>query len=89
MASLGRDGSQPATFGLSAPRVLLPDLRGGGAERVSIELAYEFTRLGYKVEFVLMEAVGELYQEIASDFSIHDLGISRLRELPFSLVSHG
>jgi hypothetical protein len=39
--------------------LLLPDLRGGGAERVNLNLAYEFIRAGYEVDFVLRQARGE------------------------------
>ena len=39
--------------------ILLPNLRVGGAERVNLNLAYEFKRNGYQVEFVLMQANGE------------------------------
>ena len=43
--------------------MLLPSLHGGGAERVNIDLAYEFNLKGHKVEFVLMQARGELLKE--------------------------
>jgi glycosyltransferase involved in cell wall biosynthesis len=64
--------------------LLLPDLRGGGAERVNLELARELTALGHDVEFVLQRAVGELLQE-AADFRITDLGVNRARQIPLVL----
>ena len=48
--------------------ILLPDLRGGGAERVNLDLAQEFARAGHEVEFVLMQARGELLEEAAPAF---------------------
>ena len=53
--------------------ILLPDLRGGGAERVNLDLAYEFVRAGHEVEFVLMQARGELLEEARTSFSVVDL----------------
>ena len=65
--------------------VLLPDLRGGGAERVSLDLAHEFSRAGHKVEFVLMRAKGELLREAENSFSVVNLDIARSRQVPAAL----
>ena len=68
--------------------ILLPDLRGGGAERVNLDLAQEFARAGHDVEFVLMQARGELLEEAGASFSVVDLAIPapahclRARPLP-------
>ena len=64
--------------------ILLPDLRGGGAERVNLDLAQEFARAGHDVEFVLMQARGELLEEAGASFSVVDLAIPRARTLPSS-----
>lgn len=61
--------------------MVLPDLRGGGAERVNIDLAYEFSRLGHEVVFVVMNAEGAYLEEVSSFFSIINLRISRVRHL--------
>jgi len=68
--------------------LLLPDLRAGGAERVSIDLAREFERQGHTVRFVLMQNQGEFCPEIAGEFEIVDLGIPRVRQLLTKLKSH-
>lgn len=68
--------------------ILLPDLRGGGAERVSLDLAYEFARQGHQVEFVLLRANGELLAEASSAFQVVDLNCPRARVLPPSLVRY-
>ncbi|MDG1389552.1 MAG: glycosyltransferase [Halioglobus sp.] len=65
--------------------ILLPDLAGGGAERLSIDLAHEFTRAGHDVEFVLMRMDGELLPEAHESFSVVDLGAPRARQLPMAL----
>jgi len=68
--------------------ILLPDLRGGGAERVNLDLAYEFARAGHEVEFVLMQARGELLEEARASFYVVDLATPRARALPLALARH-
>ena len=68
--------------------ILLPDLRGGGAERVNLDLAYEFARAGHKVEFVLMQARGEFMSEAKAAFSIVDLNCPQARNLPRILARY-
>ncbi|MBW3617027.1 MAG: glycosyltransferase [Proteobacteria bacterium] len=65
--------------------MLLPDLRGGGAERVSLSLAEEFVCRGYAVELVLMRRVGELLEQAPAGCSIVDLGAPRLRNVWLAL----
>ena len=62
--------------------ILLPDLRGGGVERIRIVLAHEFARQGHRVEFLLMQARGELLTEAQAAFSVVDLNCPRARNLP-------
>lgn len=68
--------------------ILLPDLRGGGVERIRIVLAHEFVRAGHTVEFVLMQAKGELLGEAQASFSVVDLASSRSRTLPLALARY-
>ena len=68
--------------------ILLPDLRGGGVERIRIVLAKEFIRAGYEVEFVLMKAQGELLDEARKTFSVIELSNPSLRNLHFPLVHY-
>lgn len=59
---------------------LLPDLRGGGAERVMLTLASEFSSLGLAPQFILARAEGALLNEARSaGFPITDLKAHRLR----------
>lgn len=67
---------------------LLPDLRGGGAERVTIDLAREFVRLGHEAEFVLMQATGDFLPEARREFSVVDLATPRARNLLPALVRY-
>jgi glycosyltransferase involved in cell wall biosynthesis len=68
--------------------ILLPDLRGGGAERVNLDLAHEFARAGHEVEFVLMQARGELLEEAKASFPVVDLATPRARSLPLALARY-
>lgn len=68
--------------------ILLPDLRGGGVERIRIVLAHEFARAGHDVEFVLMQARGELLEEAQAYFSCVDLDTPRFRSLIFPLARY-
>lgn len=68
--------------------ILLPNLHGGGAERVNLDLAKEFTRQGYHVEFVLMQGEGKLLPEAQGLFSVVDLNVKRIRHVPVALARY-
>ena len=68
--------------------IVLPDLRGGGVERIRLVLAKEFFRAGHTVEFLLMQARGELLDEAKQMFSVVDLKCPRARKLPLSLARY-
>lgn len=68
--------------------IVLPDLRGGGAERVNLDLAHEFARQGHTVEFVLMRVNGELLGEAKAAFEVVDLGTPRARQVPLALARY-
>ncbi|WP_199526022.1 glycosyltransferase [Rhodosalinus halophilus] len=68
--------------------VLLPDLRGGGAERLNLVLAEEFLRQGHAVEFVLLQARGALLAEAEGRFPVHALGCTRMRQAPLRLARY-
>ncbi|OWU66780.1 glycosyl transferase [Roseovarius sp. 22II1-1F6A] len=68
--------------------ILLPDLRGGGAERVMVDLAREIDRFGHSVEFVLMQATGDFLPEARRDFAVFDLAMTRTRRVPGALARY-
>lgn len=68
--------------------ILLPDFRGGGAERVNLDLAHEFARMGYQVEFVVLQARGEFFKEARAAFPIVDLSKRRVRGVPFAFYRY-
>jgi glycosyltransferase involved in cell wall biosynthesis len=68
--------------------ILLPDLRGGGVERMRLVLAKEFMNAGHNVEFLLMNKRGDLLDEALKEFTIVDLHVNRLRNLPVALIRY-
>jgi glycosyltransferase involved in cell wall biosynthesis len=73
---------------LSRIAILLPDLRGGGAERVNLTLAREFLARGHAVDFVLMRAEGELIGLVPEGARVIDLQAPRVRDLIGPLVRY-
>ena len=59
--------------------VLLPNLRGGGAEIAAVRLAEGFIGRGCEVEFVLLRRVGEWLGQVPAEATVVDLGIERFR----------
>ena len=60
--------------------IILPDLGGGGAERLHINLAKYWVSLGYKVDFLLMRKTGSLLNEVPREINVIDLGAARIRQ---------
>lgn len=59
--------------------IVLPDLRGGGAERLHINLAEAWLGAGFDVEFVLLRAHGDLLALLPPRASLRELGVERMR----------
>ena len=68
--------------------ILVPDLRGGGAERVMLDLAREFARHEHRVEFVLMQARGDFLREAHHDFDVYSLDTPRIRNVATVLARY-
>ncbi len=64
--------------------LVLPDLTGGGAERVNLTLASEFLRLGHEVDVVVLRKKGELIEELPEKVRLIDLETPKIRDVPFS-----
>jgi glycosyltransferase involved in cell wall biosynthesis len=54
---------------------LLPNLNGGGAERVFVELANQFAKRGFLVDLLLLQKVGVLLSEVSTSVNVVDLGV--------------
>lgn len=59
--------------------ILLPDMRCGGAERVAVNLANSLVGRGYGVDMVLLQATGELLDDLKPQVRTVDLNVSRMR----------
>lgn len=68
--------------------ILLPDLLGGGAERLSILLANHWLAQGIKVDFVLMRQRGDLLSLLHDGIEIIDLRADRIREVILSFARY-
>lgn len=68
--------------------IILPSLIGGGAERISLDLATHWSSLGIKVVFVLLQDIGELSSEVPSCIHVHSLNAPRLRQAFLPLIRY-
>ncbi|HSF94525.1 MAG TPA: glycosyltransferase [Thermohalobaculum sp.] len=67
------------TSGKGRIAIVLPDLRGGGAERLNLILAREFLDRGFGVDLVLARVEGDLLDDVPDGCRIVDLAAPRLR----------
>ena len=68
--------------------LLMPNLRGGGAERVAVNLACAFLERGYAVDMVLLSAEGEFLRDLRSEIRVVDLQVKRVREALWPLIRY-
>ena len=68
--------------------ILLPNMEGGGAERVGVNLANELSTRGYKVDIVLLEAVGIFLGELTPSVRVINLNVKRMRWCLIPLIKY-
>jgi len=68
--------------------IILPDLGGGGAERLHVHLANDWVARGCYVEFVLLRKQGELFSLLAPEVTLTVLGVDRIRDAILPLATH-
>lgn len=68
--------------------MILPDLRGGGAERVAVNLANAFVCRGYVVDMGSLSATGQFLSELLPEVRVVDLIVGRVRWAIFPLVRY-
>ncbi|MBE2914290.1 glycosyltransferase [Anoxybacillus flavithermus] len=68
--------------------LFLPSLRGGGAERVMVNLAKVFAKNNFQVDMVLAQAEGPYLSQISSDIRIVNLNASRVALSLFPLAKY-
>lgn len=65
--------------------IMLPDLRGGGAERVAVNLANALSTRGYRVDMVVMCRSGELLDALSPQVRVVSLDAPRVRQVLWPL----
>lgn len=68
--------------------IVLPDLRGGGAERISVNLANELVRRGISIDMALLSANGQFLSDLVPDVKVIDLKVRRMRDGIWPLVRY-
>lgn len=68
--------------------ILVPDLRGGGAELVAVNLANSFYDRGYEVYVVLLVARGEFLSDLQEGINVIDLKVNKIRVSLFPLIRY-
>ncbi len=68
--------------------LFLPDLRGGGAEKVAVNLANEMVRRGFDIDVVLIKSQGELLVDLDPLIDIIDLDSERIRSAVKPYISY-
>lgn len=60
---------------------LIPDLGGGGAERVALTLLEDFAARGHEIDLIVMQRRGELIGEVPPTAHLLELGVARIRNV--------
>ena len=68
--------------------LFLPNLSGGGAERVAVNLANSFAQRGCAVDMLLLAATGEFLADLLPSVRIVDLKVTRMRWALLPLVRY-
>ena len=68
--------------------IILPNLCGGGAERLHVNLANDWVIRGFDVEFALLRKEGELIQLLDPTISVIGLNVDRIRNAVIPLAAH-
>lgn len=68
--------------------IFLSDLRGGGAEKVAVNIANSFVQRGYAVDIVLLSAKGEFIDNLDPKIRVVDLKVQRMRWALISLLRY-
>jgi glycosyltransferase involved in cell wall biosynthesis len=65
--------------GAASIALFMPNLAGGGAERVMLTLGMAFASRGYSVDLIVLQAEGELLEELPDELKLISLDASRPR----------
>jgi glycosyltransferase involved in cell wall biosynthesis len=68
--------------------IIMPNLCGGGAEKLHVNLANYWVNLGYEVEFVLMQKKGDLLDLLSPQVLVTDLKVNRILGIILPLAGY-
>jgi glycosyltransferase involved in cell wall biosynthesis len=68
--------------------IVLPNLHGGGAERLHVNLANNWISKGFNVEFILLRKEGELLKMLEDKVTVIGLNVDRIRSVVFPLAEN-
>lgn len=68
--------------------IVLYDLGGGGAERMYVNLANDWVKLGFSVEIILMQMQGVLLPLLLPEISVRSFNTKRIRDLILPLARY-
>lgn len=68
--------------------IIVPNLTGGGAEKVAINLANYYSTLGHQIDLVLFKKYGVYLNLLSEKVNIFDLNASKARYAIFNLRSY-
>jgi len=68
--------------------IFLPSLRGGGAQRVAVDVANGLLARGYQVDMVLVSSEGVYHGLLNPEISIIELGSKHVRHSIFPLIKY-
>lgn len=88
MTKLTPHAKQPAPLAAKRLTLFLPDLDGGGAERVALALLQGFIESGHAVDLVLVSKRGILLPLVPPQVEIVDLNARKLRDAFWPLVRY-
>ncbi len=66
--------------------VILPHLGGGGAERLHMNLANDWSERGFNVHLILLKKTGKLLNLVAPDVKLIDLNVERIYQMIIPLI---
>lgn len=68
--------------------LLITDFRGGGAERVALNLVNSWVSIGFEVDLLLLQAKGQLLELLNPSVRVINLNVIKITDLPFKLFRY-
>ena len=66
----------------------MPHLHIGGAEKLYVNLAIEWSKYGHSVTFLLLQKKGELLSLLPTEIKVRDLRVNKIRQSVLPIVKY-